>query len=1230
MVRQKLGIAFGLIAILASYVHAADLSYPLSFASGWNLAGNSLSTPLVVKQTFGAQAGIVSAWKWNSASSTWSFYAPSLDANGTLTSYAAGKGYTVLTTINPGDGYWINATGSLALGSQSGSAFTLTGANLADGWSLVATGDNVAPSAFNQSMGPTQTPVGAIPVNLTTLWAWSNPLANWYFYAPSLEGNGSLGTYIQSKGYLDFAGNTLAPGTGFWVNKPASIATTSSTSTTQAPTTTTASTSSATSTTQAPTTTTASTSSTTSTTQAPTTTTASTNSTTTAVATTTTTTQPSTTAVGASGEQRIAVLLVSFPSLPLLSSATADMFRKTYFGPGQSVDAYLREVSYGRAWASGDVFGPFVLDADYFGQPIAVRDAAVRAASAHVDLTKYQRLVLVVPQSSTGLESGGLATAGSETIRLYPTGSMVASTAWLGDASSGSVSALLHAACHELGHNLGLGHARAADFGAEPIGPPGQLPAPWDQIHDYGDSFSNMGRDLGHWAAPQKSALGWLQNEVDVKLVESAGTFVLQPYESAASGLKAIRVRRGSGNDAWLWLELRQAATASYDSDLPSPAFGGALIHYEDAGWSDAKIHSNLLRFNPDDQRGIFFGNAPLAAGGSWTDPYSNLSIALDKDIASGLRVTISYAAAPGITFNPSTSRAQAGGGQIAMDVVAPAGLAWTAVSSVPWMTLSSATSGTGNGRITLSVAATTVTQSRWGKIVVGQASSSVTQDGLAGNVSVDPASAAFPAAGGAGEIAVSTNAPDYAWSFSVNASWIQSVYFSKLTTTGSGTLRYIVAQNAGSAPRTGTVNVGGTTFAITQTAGDSVVSQLIWERLTLADAPMSRLSMDMAAFTSRGESVLYGGGFDGTLFTDTWVWNGTAWTVKATAHNPGTQSGHAMVYDAARGQVVLFGGFDASTSSGLSNSTWVWNGTDWTQRHPQTSPNPRAHHAMAYNPVSQKVVLYGGSSDVAEAGTGDTWEWDGSDWSKKSSTTFPSPRYGATMAYDAARNEIVLFGGGRDLYNGQQPTFFGDTWAWDGTRWQQRLTASGPSPRISARMEYNPELGQIVLIGGYGAKDVGMAPPFPYVFDYREETWIWDGGSWSQRFPDKSPEFSYSYGMVYDSSRKALFAYLGDNLHCADRGPQIYTLKPGPGAVLLASYRTEFPASAGSGSVAVTASVPWSASADSWITLSGGGAGSGSGVLSYQIAANPSTAPRTGRIVVSDKVLVIGQAGTQ
>jgi hypothetical protein len=55
-----------------------------------------------------------------------------------------------------------------------------------------------------------------IPLTVTSLWAWESNLGNWYFYAPSLEANGSLSSYITSKGYLDSGVKTLDATTGFW------------------------------------------------------------------------------------------------------------------------------------------------------------------------------------------------------------------------------------------------------------------------------------------------------------------------------------------------------------------------------------------------------------------------------------------------------------------------------------------------------------------------------------------------------------------------------------------------------------------------------------------------------------------------------------------------------------------------------------------------------------------------------------------------------------------------------------------------------------------------------------------------------------------------------------------------------------------------------------------------------------------------------------------------------
>jgi hypothetical protein len=922
------------------------------------------------------------------------------------------------------------------------------------------------------------------------------------------------------------------------------------------------------------------------------------------------------------GEQRTVVLLVSMPTKPLLSLVTSAMMQQAYFGSGLSLNTYLQETSYGKAWATGDVFGTIVLDADYIGQPEAVRDAAIRVAAGFVDFQKYNRIALVVPQAGTGLTSGGLGTIGCSQIPLYPSGSINASTSWLGDASMGSEIDLAATAIHEMGHNLGLEHARAADFGEEPLGPLGQLPAPWDELHDYGDSFSNMGRGLGQWAAPHKFILGWLQEGVDFSNIETSGDFPLYPYEESASLPKALRVRRGTGNDTWLWLENRQPLGA-YDSTLPATAFTGALIHYEDRAWEDVGA-TNLLRFNAD-SGGLLFGNPPLSAGSNWTDPYSNLAISLSRSQSNSIQISVSYAPAPVCpgSLSPSKLNFEASGGAASINVVAPSGCSWTAISSLPWIQISSGASGTGSGVIGFSVLATDVSADRWGRIAVGSAVAVVTQDGLAGNASISPASAEFAATGGAGEIAISTNTTDFAWNFWSNASWIQSVFVSRNRSVGPSILRYIVAQNTSPVQRTGTISVAGLTFAITQAAGTSTVSRVIWKDSSYQDAPMARHHMASATFASQGESLLYGGIWNTSFFSDTWVWNGVVWTQKYPNHNPGTRSGHSMVYDAAHDQIVLFGGYNPS--SGYLNDTWIWDGTDWRQLHPQNNPPPRTGPAMAYHAASGKVILFGGNGN--EFGfLSDTWEWDGSDWTRKLSPTSPTARQSPSVAYDAAREETVIFGGFYYDYLNGSPIWFADTWVWNGNEWRLKAPSVSPSPREDAGMAYNPALGKVIMVGGYGGS---IIPGSTYTYEYREETWTWNGTDWEQLFPDASPEFSWSYSMFYDPVQKTFAVHLGDNLRCADRGPKTYALEAGAGAILLDSYSAEIPAAGGQGSIAVTAGVGWDAtSEDSWIAITSSGSGNGNGSIQYKLLANPSAEPREGTIQVGAQVFSVRQAG--
>jgi hypothetical protein len=197
----------------------------LQLVKGWNLIGNGLDQSLDVPSAFGDSNLFITVWKWVTSKSAWAFYAPSMD-KATLATYAQNKNFDVLSTINPGDGFWVNAKQPVKLSLSSATPLssarwgTSGSAALPKGWSLIAVGDSPLPNDFNQALGGTPPSTGGVPINLTTLWAWDSAASNWMFYAPSLLNAGTLESYISSKGYLSFGSKTLTPMTGFWVNKP--------------------------------------------------------------------------------------------------------------------------------------------------------------------------------------------------------------------------------------------------------------------------------------------------------------------------------------------------------------------------------------------------------------------------------------------------------------------------------------------------------------------------------------------------------------------------------------------------------------------------------------------------------------------------------------------------------------------------------------------------------------------------------------------------------------------------------------------------------------------------------------------------------------------------------------------------------------------------------------------------------------------------------------------------
>jgi hypothetical protein len=166
-------------------------------------------------------------------------------------------------------------------------------------------------------------------------------------------------------------------------------------------------------------------------------------------------------------------------------------------------------------------------------------------------------------------------------------------------------------------------------------------------LSEYGDTQSTMGSwNFGHYGAPHKVRMGWLSAS-NVVTTETDGNYLILPYETATTGVQAVKVRRGAGNNAWMWLEYRQPL-GLYDSTLNSQVYTGGLVHYED---STTDTHTHLLDFN----RSPSFYSGP-ALTGSWTDPYTGVSLTTTSVSASGLSVNVHYGPVPCTRVQPTVS----------------------------------------------------------------------------------------------------------------------------------------------------------------------------------------------------------------------------------------------------------------------------------------------------------------------------------------------------------------------------------------------------------------------------------------------------------------------------------------------------------------------------------------------------------------------------------------------
>ncbi len=182
----------------------------------------------------------------------------------------------------------------------------------------------------------------------------------------------------------------------------------------------------------------------------------------------------------------------------------------------------------------------------------------------------------------------------------------------------------------------------------------------------------------------------------------------------------------------------------------------------------------------------------------------------------AGQVFTVNQAAAPpppcAYDLTARDQAAPAAGGVFTVGVTTANGCAWTAVSQADWITVTAGAAGSGNGTVSLTVAANTGPQ-RVGTVLIAGLTFTVTQAAACTYV-VTPTEQAVPGLGGNFSVAVTTQ-PGCAWTATANAEWITIT--SEASGTGDQTVTYRVSPGTILLARQGTLTVAGQTVTISQ-----------------------------------------------------------------------------------------------------------------------------------------------------------------------------------------------------------------------------------------------------------------------------------------------------------------------------------------------------------------------------------------------------------------------------
>ena len=219
------------------------------------------------------------------------------------------------------------------------------------------------------------------------------------------------------------------------------------------------------------------------------------------------------------------------------------------------------------------------------------------------------------------------------------------------------------------------------------------------------------------------------------------------------------------------------------------------------------------------------------------------------------------------------------------------------------------------------------------------------------------------------------------------------------------------------------------------------------------------------------------------TTSLDGWATAGAAVTQPVLAQLPVTASppwGEGIVggFDPDTGQTLMFGGNNVFGQSGdfADNATWQWQASTsaWVQLRPATSPPARERASMAYDAATHQMLMFGGDDPQTGLYRTDTWSWTGSTWVRLMTTAHPAGPQ--RLVYDGATKQLLAIGS-------NNTTGAWETWSWSGTAWTKLAPAQQPRNTSRTTAGYDRATNQLIA--------------FSYDSNAVPQVWSWTGTTW-------------------------------------------------------------------------------------------------------------------------------------